>query len=515
MSTSPNPAPTSAIPLHLGDAADFATVRGFLRATGYDEAPLKGRTGITSIYAFKTIKDGRTTGVALTDALDLVIRLFLDGEVVPAATVAPMLPAPVRAAMERLGLLALVPLGICATVLLYPTEGVYVVSDQAERPEGLPPLGNDVVYAAVTNNTKTFLEFLPRTPCDRFLEVCGGTGIAALAATGFAKAVATADITERSAVYADFNGRLNGLDHFTSLQGDMYAPVGEALYDRIAAHPPYVPAATNAVIFRDGGVDGEELVRRAILEGVPRLAPGGILYVTCVASDRKEGRLEQRIRTLLGPLGADVDVLLVMRFQEEPVQYRVRSLLARKAPLTAVPEFAEQCRLLQIESLVYSHIYLRRRPGAAAVVTTRRRLGPRTTVAEALWALDIEAALTDPAVRAGLLDRRASVNPHSTMLMRFGYEEGWMPVEASHTAEWPFIGTVQGPFWLGDLLVRFDGSEPVRAIVSEFRERELIAPEVSDVALTTLLSALALNGAVLIEGLPPLPHAPSATPPVA
>ncbi len=498
----------STIPVRIGSAADFGALRAWLEEIGYTEPALCARTGMSTIYSFRTIKDGRTVGTAMGDALDLVVRLFLDGEVLDDASMAAWLPTAVRSAMERLGLLARVPGGSCGTVLLYPTEGLYVISDHSERPAGLAPLGNDVVYAAVTNNTRTFLQFLPRTPCGRFLEVCGGTGIAALVATRFAQDVATADVTERSARFADFNGRLNGFDRYRSLQGDMYAPVGDALYDRIVAHPPYVPATSNAVIFRDGGPDGEELVQRAILEGVPRLAPGGLLYITCVASDRKAGRLEQRIRTMLGDVGREIDILLVMRFQEDPVEYRVRSLLKANAPLTIVPDFAAQVKRLEIESLIYSHIYLRRRPGATSVVTTRRKLGPDTSVADALWALEMETALLEPMARLALLERRARISPRSTMQMRFAYDAGWSPVEAAHSTDWPFFGTVRGPFWLGDLLVRFDGSEPVRTIVDEFRTRELISTEISDLAMATLLSTLALNGTVEIEGLPPLRSIP-------
>ena len=40
-------------------------------------------------------------------------------------------------------------------------------------------------------------------------------------------------------------------------------------------HPPYIPAKETELIFRDGGKDGEQIIRRAV-EGLPRfLRPGG------------------------------------------------------------------------------------------------------------------------------------------------------------------------------------------------------------------------------------------------
>jgi tRNA1(Val) A37 N6-methylase TrmN6 len=39
-----------------------------------------------------------------------------------------------------------------------------------------------VVYHAVTVNTCHFLETLPNEPCDSFLDLCSGSGVAALLA---------------------------------------------------------------------------------------------------------------------------------------------------------------------------------------------------------------------------------------------------------------------------------------------------------------------------------------------
>ncbi len=501
----------SQIPVRIGERRDFDTVREFLLLSGYTEEAVCDRTAIASIHDFRTREDGRSTGVDLRDALDLLIRLFLDVDSIEASVFTSMIPAECRDAMTRLGLVCALPAGVYSTVLLYPTEGFYCISDQTRVPPGLPPLGGDVVYPAVTKNTRTFLQFLPRTARTRVLEVCGGTGIAALAATRFAGHVWTADITARAAVFAQFNGLLNGLSNFTSVQGDMYAPVGDGTFDLIAAHPPYVPAASTSVIFRDGGADGEELVRRAIIEGVPRLSPGGILYLTCVASDRKDGRLEQRIRHLLGPLGAEIDILLLVRFEDDPVEYRVRSLLSVRAPLEGLNMYAEQARQLGITSLVYAHVYLRRRVGAAAVSTSRRRMGPATSTTEIQWALDMEAALSDSVVRDSLLDRRARVNPRSALLVRFGYKGGWIPAEATHSTEWPFTVAVRGPVWLSDLLLQCDGSVTLRSALAGFQASGLIDPAMTDAGLVTLVAALALNGTVSLEGLPRLPPAPEAT----
>jgi hypothetical protein len=129
-------------------------------------------------------------------------------------------------------------------------------------------------------------------------------------------------------------------------------------------------------------------------------------------------------------------------------------------------------------------------------------------VAEALWALEMEGLLADPALQDSLLDRRALVNPRSSLLMRYAFDEGWVPAEATHSAEWPFTMAVRGPVWLGDLLLQCDGTQPLRTAINDFRAQGLIVPEITDADLVTLITALALHGTIVVEGLPAMPPAP-------
>lgn len=83
---------------------------------------------------------------------------------------------------------------------------------------------------------------IPASPCERFLELCCGTGIAALlAARNGAKHAYAFDIAARSVPFAEFNRRLNGLESVTIREGDLYSPSAGERFDRIVAHPPYVP----------------------------------------------------------------------------------------------------------------------------------------------------------------------------------------------------------------------------------------------------------------------------------
>src|SRR5258708_857898 len=126
---------------------------------------------------------------------------------------------------------------------MYATHGFYIVPDRWCGIDGQPfqpPV--DVVYPAILGTTRGFLTMMPAAPCERFLELCCGTGIAAfLAARNGAKHAYAFDIAARSVHFAEFNRRLNELENVTVGEGDLYSPAGGRKFDRIAAHPPYVP----------------------------------------------------------------------------------------------------------------------------------------------------------------------------------------------------------------------------------------------------------------------------------
>ena len=170
--------------------------------------------------------------------------------------------------------------------ILFATRGMVLASDRVSSLDRAPlPPDADVVYPAAIENTVAFMSTLPETPCDALLDVGTGSGVAALDGARYARHAWGTDIAARSVQFAEFNRRLNGIQNATMLQGDLYAPVEGLTFDRIVTHPPYVPARKNTMIFRDGGEDGEQILR-GIVEGLPRfLRPGGRFYTLVVAAD--------------------------------------------------------------------------------------------------------------------------------------------------------------------------------------------------------------------------------------
>ena len=83
---------------------------------------------------------------------------------------------------------------------------------------------------------------------------------------------------------------LNGVANFHPVTSDLYGSLGS--FDRIVAHPPYVPALQPKWIFFSGGEDGEEITRR-IVEGLPaHLNDRGVFLALTMGTDRSDAPFE-------------------------------------------------------------------------------------------------------------------------------------------------------------------------------------------------------------------------------
>ena len=327
------PAGGSALRLRLEPSPHFAFLRDFLRSSEFNEESICRRVGMAGLNEFLSDDRARATLSGESDGLGFLIRLFLLGEPLGVKDLESVIPARALEAMKDLGLLIEDPADnarMCASVALYPVGRLFIVSDRWTTPEGnAPELPDDFVFPAITANTSQFIATLPWEPCESFLELCSGTGVAALEAARHANHAWAVDITERSTQMAEFNRLLNGLDNVTTIQGDLYECLGDLTFDRIVAHPPYMPVLNRAQVFYDGGADGEQVTRRIVM-GLPRyLRPGGRFYCLAQGSDRAGAPFEQRVRAWLGEEQSEFDVMVIVRQPQSPadaaMQYAVKS----------------------------------------------------------------------------------------------------------------------------------------------------------------------------------------------
>ncbi|SMH32709.1 Methyltransferase small domain-containing protein [Rathayibacter oskolensis] len=179
------------------------------------------------------------------------------------------------------------------------------------------------------------------------LDLGTGCGIQALHASRHAQRVVATDISERAISFAAFNAALNGIDTIEFRLGSLYEPVAGERFDHIVTNPPFVitprAAGVPSYEYRDGGLEGDEIVHRVVVGAAEHLVPGGIAQLLGNWEYRESGDAFDRVRGWLDdarsplsralepePAGLDawmdgtaspLDVWIVERERQDPAVY--------------------------------------------------------------------------------------------------------------------------------------------------------------------------------------------------
>lgn len=448
----------------LGSPAQFAALRQLLAGAGYSGAAICERMGIGSLAASL----GMRAACAPADRLELLIHLFLLSHPVAESEAAGLLSEDSVGLLKDLALVEGDGAGrLGATVSLYPVGEVWIVSDKNQTSEGDRQEAHAPrVFSAITAQTEEFLAMLPRTPCPAFLELCAGAGAAALqAAARFAVHAWAFDVSERACHFAEFGKRLNGLENVTVRPGDLYAPAGHRTFDRIAAHPPYVPSLRSEQLFRDGGEDGERLTKR-IVEGLPsHLHPGGWFYCLCLLAQIPGQESADRVRQWLREGEGEFDLMLVVRRTAEPARLILDNWPQRFAQAGDLERWWHVLRRRRIESFAYVTVLLHRHAGPARPVTVVREAGDDWSIEDAHAVLRFERTVTDCGASAALESAPLEAAPGVRMETAQTLEAGqWPAPRVTYHVPAPFRCQREGDAWLGAVLSRANGTVTAREL---------------------------------------------------
>lgn len=280
----------------FSDSADgpieLAPLRSFFAAAGYDAGGVTARLGKYPQELEPTDLHYLDRFALGGDVLDQLLRLFLLRGRVGEDQCRSLFGSERFQLLEDLGLLRSVDGACAATVDLYPVGDLLVATDhryQVRREDHLDEepvmyLGRDSVGLAM---------IAPRTKSGSHLDLCTGSGVQALVASSYADEVVGVDVNPRALRFARFNAAFNGVDNARFVLGDLYEPVAGRRFASITANPPFVPSPTAALAFRDGGADGEAVLRRIVAGAPAHLEPDGRMSVVTdlVAIDRYADKL--------------------------------------------------------------------------------------------------------------------------------------------------------------------------------------------------------------------------------
>src|SRR5437867_1673718 len=496
-------------PFRMATPEEYSRVRDLFVRVGFEEDPLFARFGITSIRELLLSNDQGVfrDNIEITDALSLLVKLFLRGERVPWSVVRSVLNAADLAAIEALGVLHSPSASseLCtSTIAIYPLSELFIASDRLARYDATtekPP--TDVVYSPITPQTISFLRLMPRDRCDSLLDLCTGTGVLALvAASDFARRATATDVSERAVRFATFNAALNNLTNVQALQGSVYEPIGKAEFDMIVAHPPYVPAFETKYVWRDGGEDGEQITRAIIAGLLEHLRPGGQFFCSCMLTDRKDAPLENRLRAMLGAASDEFDIVVAQEKTVQPLQFCAEQARSGHAPFDGLARWNETIKRLGIEQMVVVALLLQRRNSDREVITTRRALSPLTSAADLQWLVRWLLTTNGWGIEEyrRLLASRPRVLPRTELQSRSRVHEGqWSVEECTLVTLAPFAVQATCPNWYATLLQFCDGRMTAREHLQYLRDTHAVPDAASEDAFAMMIRQLVDAGLVEID----------------
>lgn len=303
------------------------TVEGVEQLLGpVAEAALRRDSHVPALRAARAAGDGDPVGV--------LTRLFLLAQPVPRAALAAALPATGSDGAVAAGLVeaagaapddavrALVDLRPHAAVDALGEVAWWVASDLGEHALGdgqpLPPEH----VLGIGGASASLARLAVRTPAQRVLDVGTGSGVQALHATRHARSVVATDTSARALGFAAFNAAVAGVE-LDLRRGSLLEPVAGERFDQVVSNPPFVVTPRAAGVpgweYRDGGLVGDEVVRRLVtgLGGV--LAPGGSAQLLGNWEHRAGEGWRDRVQGWLDESG--LDGWVVQREVMDPAHY--------------------------------------------------------------------------------------------------------------------------------------------------------------------------------------------------
>lgn len=507
-------------PLRIGEKEDFARVREALRAASFDDATVCRVLKIddmSDLGAVDPLKTDITQLILKADLSDVsgqlafFIRVFLFLELVPREEVTQLFDR-----QTIYSFLALDVLRIKADdgdkayyytpAFIYPVEGFVVASDLYRNRDNSsfdpPP---DVVFPAIYSGTLRFLRVISHSRVRDAIDLCAGSGIGALALSRHVEHAVSSDITERASHFALFNRMLNDRENVEVVCGDLYEPVKGRTFDRIVAHPPYMPALKSAVIWRDGGETGETLTR-VIVAGLPEyLRPGGFFYTLCLGMDTKDAPFEERARGWLGERASEFDVIFAAGQDQRPAQVAKNIALRNKS--YGEKEIEEMTRAFESAGatrVVYGALVIHRRASVEAEpLTIRAGFTSETDGTDFEWITKWHHARKEPGFLERLLQSRPRLAPHLLVTVKHTVEDGeLLPTDFVLETDKPFLAVIRMDGWVVPLMAEFNGQRTPAEVYAMGREANAMPDDFQLEDFAPLVALLIERGYLMLDQIP-------------
>ena len=289
-------------------------------------------------------------------------------------------------------------------IRISPFEGVLLAHDPdvLENPE-------DDIVTGLNSAARTLASLTPRISASRALDIGTGCGVQALLVAKHAEHVVATDVNPRALAYTRLSAALNGFDHVETREGSFFDPMQGEEFDLIVSNPPYVISPDDTLVYRDAGLERDEVSRLAITGAAAHLAEGGhAMLLANWVHDPWEQWADPIVRWLEG---TGCDAVLLHHLTEDGLEYAAKwNARYRRRPEVlgeALDRWTEFYRESGILSLATGGVALRRsRSEAPRITALEMATGPTGragehvmqlfAAADALAELDDKALLSTP-----------------------------------------------------------------------------------------------------------------------
>ncbi len=406
-----------------------------LRAAGFDSHALRsawGETADTAIARGLRSPAIRALGER-ADPLAVLGRLFVLGMPQTESMVVAALPRTSADGLVRLGLASSEDGMVTPRAIIRPQSFAddrgsgqwWIASDLDEAALGGALPEDHVLGVGGASLTLAGLQ-LP-SPVEHGLDIGSGCGIQALRARRDVADVVATDVSERALRFTRLNALLNGVSGIRTRRGSLFEPVAGEQFDRVVSNPPFVitprVAGVPAYEYRDGGMQGDDLVAAFVTGVGEHLAPGGVAQLLGNWESRDGEAGLDRARAWVDASPVALDAWVIERESLDPLSY-AELWIRDGGTLPGSPEFAalvdawlDDFSARGVTAIGFGYVLLRR-PSVGAPTLARyehvsQALDPRTALgahyADALAAHDRLAGLEDADLAASVLVVAADV----------------------------------------------------------------------------------------------------------
>ncbi len=254
----------------------------------------------------------------------------------------------------------------------------------------------------ISNATRTLAALTPRGPVRSALDLGTGCGSQAVLVARHADQVVATDVTERALRAARLNLELNDISNVELRDGSLFEPVAGERFDLIVSNPPFVVSPDTDVVFRDAGLEGDEISRLVVQGAAEHLEPGGQAAMLICWAHGAEDDWRDRVRAWL--LDTGCDAWLVRYVSEDPLEYALKWTGEE-----AAARWTDYYDAASIGALTTGGLVLHKRADGAAgrLVTADAESGPTGSASDQI------ARVFDALEFAGdLRDERLRLAPH-------------------------------------------------------------------------------------------------------